>query len=319
MLLASLVAVLALSALTAGEALASEKPFVETKPATSITETGATLKGVVNPHGATTKYYFEWGKKSEPFFPTVRYEHKTAEASAGSGTSNVEVSQTITGLTGGKEGSTHYYFRLVAINASGEAWGSEEKLTSLGLPEISPEPTKSKSLTFTAKSEGGSTFELAQGSVWSCSGEDHLTGEFINAKEAIVSPDEFSFCEKLQLTSTEPLKATLGYVNKAKHEVGLRLEPQSGSIYAKHFSFGEPLEGKLIGLITTVNSKTKTFKVTYKQAVKEGTPEKGIQAITEFEGAGFSEKQQHLSWKGESISEENTKSLTTEKEVEIKA
>ena len=52
---------------------ASGKPTVETKAATSLSETGATLNGLVNPNGAETKYSFEYRT-------TESYGTKTAEA-----------------------------------------------------------------------------------------------------------------------------------------------------------------------------------------------------------------------------------------------
>ena len=58
------------------------KPSVETDTATSVGDTEADLNGLVNPRGVETKYDFEYG-------PTISYGSKTAEVSAGSGTSNL--------------------------------------------------------------------------------------------------------------------------------------------------------------------------------------------------------------------------------------
>jgi len=82
---------------------------------TGITENEATLHGVVNPEGVTTKYLFESGT-------TESYGSKTAEASAGSGTSGVEVSKTITGLAA----NTKYHYRIVAANSNGTLHGTDE-------------------------------------------------------------------------------------------------------------------------------------------------------------------------------------------------
>ena len=98
----------------------SAKPTAETKPATSVGETTATLKGTVNPKGAETKYYFEYGT-------TESYGSKTAEVSAGSGTANVEVSKEITGLLR----NTTYDFRVVATNVNGTTDGANQKFTTL--------------------------------------------------------------------------------------------------------------------------------------------------------------------------------------------
>ena len=93
-------------------ASASGPPSVETKAALGITETYATLHGTVNPNGAETKYYFEYGTSES-------YGSETGEASAGSGTSSVEESALITGL----KSVTWYYFRIVARNSFGTTHG----------------------------------------------------------------------------------------------------------------------------------------------------------------------------------------------------
>ena len=105
-------------------------PAVSTKPATSVTETGATLNGTVNPEGSETKYYFEYGT-------TKSYGSKTAEASAGAGSANVEVSKAITGLATG----TTYYFRVVATNGSGTSYGLEKSFPTTAKPTVETKPT----------------------------------------------------------------------------------------------------------------------------------------------------------------------------------
>ncbi len=92
--LVALTAILALGALTASSALASGKPSVETKLATGVNLLEATLNGTVNPNGAETKYYFEYGE-------TASYGKTTASVSAGSGTSNLEESSKISGFLKG--------------------------------------------------------------------------------------------------------------------------------------------------------------------------------------------------------------------------
>ena len=94
-------------------------PTATTGSATGITETEATLHGIINPEGAATKYYLEYGT-------TESYGNKTAEASVGSGTSNVEVSKTITGLTS----NTKYHYRLVATNTNGTTDGTDQTFTT---------------------------------------------------------------------------------------------------------------------------------------------------------------------------------------------
>jgi hypothetical protein len=108
------------------------KPSVETKPATSVGEKEATLSGMVNPRGTETKYYFEYGT-------TEAYGSKTAEASAGSGESNVEESKTITGLPG----STTYYFRIVGTNSHGTTDGANRVFSTTGKPTVETKPATS--------------------------------------------------------------------------------------------------------------------------------------------------------------------------------
>jgi hypothetical protein len=85
-------------------------PAATTGAATGVTEKEATVHGKVNPEGLETKYYFEYGTSE-------KYGEKTAEASAGSGMSVVEVSKALTGLTA----NTKYYYRIVATNSKGTA------------------------------------------------------------------------------------------------------------------------------------------------------------------------------------------------------
>jgi hypothetical protein len=88
-------------------------PLVATEPATGLTKVQATLDGNVDPNGSGAEYYFEYGT-------TEAYGSKTAEVSAGSGTSRLEESQLVTGLTA----KTTYDFRIVARNGHGTTYGA---------------------------------------------------------------------------------------------------------------------------------------------------------------------------------------------------
>ena len=128
--LATFLVVLAALAVGASSALALS-PAVETKPASGLTETGATLNGLVNPNGLETKIFFEYGA-------TTSYGSKTSEVSVGSGTSTLEKGQSIGSLT--KNSSYHY--RIVASNSSGTSYGTDQEFTTVGAPEgltIGPE------------------------------------------------------------------------------------------------------------------------------------------------------------------------------------
>ena len=89
-------------------------PKATTAAATTVTTSGAQLNGTVNPSGAATTYYFEYGT-------TTSYGTATTSQSAGSGTADVAVNATLTGLNPG----TTYHFRLVATNSAGSAQGAD--------------------------------------------------------------------------------------------------------------------------------------------------------------------------------------------------
>ena len=66
-------------------------PEVTSDSASSVTSSSATLNGSINPNGASTAYYFEYGM-------TSAYGSKTIDTSAGSGASSVKVNANISGL-----------------------------------------------------------------------------------------------------------------------------------------------------------------------------------------------------------------------------
>jgi hypothetical protein len=95
-------------------------PSVSTGAAGSITRSAAAVSGTVNPNGRSTTYYFQYGT-------TTSYGPTTASQAAGSGTTAVNVSANLSGLTAG----TTYHYRVHASNASGTAYGSDRTFTTL--------------------------------------------------------------------------------------------------------------------------------------------------------------------------------------------
>jgi phosphodiesterase/alkaline phosphatase D-like protein len=98
----------------------SDKPAVDLSPVSGITETTATLAGLVNPSRAATTYHFEYGTLSAS-------GSRTAEAAVGSDGLSHAVSAPISGLAPG----TTYSYRVVAINAVGSSTSREGTFTTV--------------------------------------------------------------------------------------------------------------------------------------------------------------------------------------------
>jgi hypothetical protein len=94
------------------------KPHVQTYFAQEIGGGSASLQGSVNPGGAATKYYFEYGT-------SLAYGTKTAETSAGEGVLDITEKETVSGLKSG----TLYHYRIVASNSLGTAVGTDQTFT----------------------------------------------------------------------------------------------------------------------------------------------------------------------------------------------
>lgn len=101
-------------------------PTVTTGNAHSVTFSGATLTGSVNPHGQATNYFFQYGT-------STKYTNQTPLTPVGNGTHPVNVSEQITGLSA----VTKYHFRLVAIGPGGAnqtARGTDHTFTTSKIP-----------------------------------------------------------------------------------------------------------------------------------------------------------------------------------------
>jgi hypothetical protein len=100
-------------------------PTVETKNASSVTQTSATLNATVNPNGGeVSECTFEYGT-STSYGSSV-----PCSKLPGSGTSPVEVSASVMGLSP----NTTYHFRISATNAGGTSKGADETLKTPSNP-----------------------------------------------------------------------------------------------------------------------------------------------------------------------------------------
>lgn len=94
-----------------------------------IATTSATLNGTVEPGGAPTNYYFQYGT-------TAAYGSSTAPSDGGSSQGVVPASTTLTDLSPG----TTYHYRLVASNSGGIRQGGDRIFTTsaAGAPSAAP-------------------------------------------------------------------------------------------------------------------------------------------------------------------------------------
>ncbi|MDO8623898.1 MAG: fibronectin type III domain-containing protein [bacterium] len=92
--------------------VAAKAPTVDTATATNLATSSAKLNGTVNPNGAATTYWFEYGTDS---LLGSLIGSTTHSALAGSGTANIDASAIVTNLSP----NTRYYYRLVASNSEG--------------------------------------------------------------------------------------------------------------------------------------------------------------------------------------------------------
>lgn len=100
-----------------------QPPTAFTAGVEQIATNSAVLKAKIDPHGAPTSYYFEYGH-------TVEYGSQTVLVSAGNAPTEGKFTQTVAGLAP----DTIYHFRVVASNAAGSVTGADGTFTTKGIP-----------------------------------------------------------------------------------------------------------------------------------------------------------------------------------------
>src|SRR2546423_5077676 len=91
-------------------------PGVSTGGVSRERGTSALLQGAVNPRGASTTYYFQYG-------PTVAYGSQTTPGTLAAGFATVKVGQVVALIHPG------YHYRLVATNVHGTTLGQDKVFT----------------------------------------------------------------------------------------------------------------------------------------------------------------------------------------------
>ena len=139
-------------------------PTSQTLPATSVTQTSAVLRGKVNPGGLSTQVDFAC---CDPSGPT--YFSPTPLLNIGSGSSDVTVSQLLTGLTPG----TTYTYTVRASNSAGWQNGSCVSFTtssggapSAALTTSKPDYSLGETVFFTLTNTGSAAITSTINNPW---------------------------------------------------------------------------------------------------------------------------------------------------------
>ena len=117
-------------------------PAAQTGDASAITQTAATIAGVVTPAGQATTYRFEWGT-------TTAYGQATADASVGNGNQPQAVTTGLSGLAP----DTVYHYRVVATSPFGTTAGIDKVLRTAATPAPTPPAAFTGALSRTASAK----------------------------------------------------------------------------------------------------------------------------------------------------------------------
>ena len=119
---------------------AQAPPSATTNAATNVTSTSAQMNGTINPNGASTSAYFQWGL-------TTSYGNTT-----GPGTFTGTSSTSINSVLSGASSNTTYHYRVVATNSGGTTNGSDRSFTTGSPPQTPPSATTNSASNVTSTS-----------------------------------------------------------------------------------------------------------------------------------------------------------------------
>jgi Ca2+-binding RTX toxin-like protein len=166
--------------------LTLKAPKATTGSVTGIGQKSATVNGTVNPEGSATSYYFEYG-------PTTSYGTKipASPKEVGAGTSEVAVSQSLTGLTSG----TTYHYRLVAASVAATTNGVDRTFaTEASSPVASELAAMALTDPFNATNNAVSNFSTKWSVLgWAAGkGEDRTNGWGASSAYPVINGAYFS-------------------------------------------------------------------------------------------------------------------------------
>lgn len=162
----------------------STAPSATTDAVDDVTSTSATATGDVNPNGAETTYYFEYGA-------SPNYGSTTTPTDVGSGSNTVSVSVALVGLSPGAT----YHYRLVASNADGATYGQDATFQTSAAPTVSTGlattvSSTSETLSGTVNPNGDATtyyFEYGSSASFGATTPEANAGGDVNAVSVVAT------------------------------------------------------------------------------------------------------------------------------------
>jgi hypothetical protein len=146
------------------------EPIIEGENATAVAPSGATLEATINPEGQATTYVFEYATEESVVLAGGGTKVAGKEAIP-AGFAGVTVSVSTKALVPGE----HYFFRVVATNATGTKKGEANK-------EFKTEPPAVLGVATTAVTPSGATLEALINPEFQ---ETKYTFEYATTKEAV--------------------------------------------------------------------------------------------------------------------------------------
>ncbi len=150
---------------------ASTPPTVTTNAPTNVGQTSATLNSTVNPNGANTTVYYDYGL-------AISYGSSITYGDIDSGTTDLSLPMDVSDL----QSNTTYHFRVRAKNSGGTTYGSDVTFMTSTMPPtvttaaISSITSDSASSGGDVTSDGGDPF-TARGVCWSTSVDPTISGD----------------------------------------------------------------------------------------------------------------------------------------------